>query len=237
VALLQPLLWEYFFTGGKMEPNFQKANEFFASLDASKIKDYSAYWETLRPKNPSEVFQRYLFAFCSVHTTFAGNISGYNAIKDYSVWKDDRARLLQLLTTAKCGLQNGRTENIWNFAEQFWANSSEYQLPRRRHLATRNEITDKIRGLGIAKVAFALELTEPNGARVLCGDIHQLRLYGIPTCKYNSVAERTAYHRMEIHWLRKCAASKVPPYIARCLFWDELQGHPDSRYWSHVFEG
>jgi hypothetical protein len=28
----------------------------------------------------------------------------------------------------------------------------------------------------------------------------------------------------------------LPPYIARCIYWDRKQEKSDSRYWSHVLE-
>ena len=89
----------------------------------------------------------------------------------------------------------------------------------------------------MAKVSFALEMIHPNFARVLCGDVHQLRLYSMEHLTYNKSKQGTQkYKRMEQHWSVNCGKLKVPSYIARCVYWDALQEKDDSRYWSYVLE-
>jgi hypothetical protein len=95
----------------------------------------------------------------------------------------------------------------------------------------------KISGIGLAKVSFALEMIHPNEARVLCGDIHQLRLYDMESLKYNKSRSGTdLYKKMERHWMVNCGKLGVPSYIARSIYWDDLQKKEDSRYWSFVLE-
>jgi hypothetical protein len=89
----------------------------------------------------------------------------------------------------------------------------------------------------LAKVSFALEMIHPNEARVLCLDVHMLRLYDMEHLKYNkSNTGIKQYKKAEQHWSINCGKNKIPSYVARCAYWDHLQGKDDSRYWSFVLE-
>lgn len=218
-------------------PDYGPARNFFKSINPDIAKQYSEYWESVAPKNDYECFQRYLFAFCSVHTTFKGNINGYLAIKDYNAWADNHDKLLELLKESKAGLQNNRAKYIAQFSRQYWADPKRFRFTsKKNHVSKRDEIAGRISGLGLAKVSFALEMIHPNAARVVCGDIHQLRFYGMEECRYNSVAEKKAYRQMENHWVTGATKAGVSSYVARCIFWDRLQGKEDSRYWSFTLE-
>ena len=73
-----------------------KPDQFFASfkeLHSHKVEAYKQYWETLKPLTNEDIFRRYLFAFCSVHTTWEGNIKGYLAIRDFIYWRYNRKDL------------------------------------------------------------------------------------------------------------------------------------------------
>ena len=214
-----------------------KADEFFKEFPRDKIKAYKEYWESVRPQNHGDIFRRYLFAYCSVHTSWQGNCRGYNAIKNYEEWIDDQETLLDKLKHSGVGLYNNRTKYIWNFSEQFWKNPKDFYLTTKKyHVKKRDAIVDKIIGLGMAKVSFALEMIHPNECRVLCGDVHVLRLYGMEHLTYTNKAGAEMYKKMERHWSVSCGKNKVPSYIARSLYWDGVQGKEDSRYWSYTLE-
>jgi thermostable 8-oxoguanine DNA glycosylase len=215
-----------------------KADEFFTNFPREKIVSYKEYWESVRPQNTADIFRRYLFAYCSVHTTWKGNCSGYQAIKNFNEWIDDQEILRQKLATSGVGLHNNRTKYIWNFSQQFWQNPKDFYLTTKKyHVRKRDSIVDRIMGLGMAKVSFALEMIHPNECRVLCGDVHQLRLYNMEHLTYNKSREGTKkYKQMEQHWSVNCGKLKVPSYIARSIYWDALQKKEDSRYWSYVLE-
>lgn len=208
------------------------------NLSTQKIKEYSDYWSSIAPQNDYERFQRYLFAFCSVHTTFAGNVSSYLAIKNYNEWAGKPDTLLNLLKNSKGGLHNNRTKFIMQFAQQFWnAPKDFYFTSKKGHIKKRDEIVSKIKGLGLAKVSFALEMIHPLDARVVCGDVHHLRMYGVEGLDYNnSTSGYKVYRQMENHWIRSSHAKGASSYVARCIFWDKLQSKPDSRYWSYTLE-
>lgn len=222
----------------KTELNKTKADIFFETFPRDKVVKYKEYWESVRPQNNDDIFRRYLFAYCSVHTTWKGNCAGYNAIKNFNEWIDDKDTLREKLHKSGVGLHNNRTNYIWDFSEKFWANPKDFYLTTKKyHVKKRDSIVSKISGIGLAKVSFALEMIHPNEARVLCGDVHQLRLYDMETLKYNKSRSGTdLYKKMERHWMVNCGKLGVPSYIARSIYWDDLQKKEDSRYWSFVLE-
>ena len=109
-----------------------KADEFFKNFPKDKVVAYKDYWETVRPKNNDDIFRRYLFSFMSVHTTWKSNVNGYNAIKNFSDWMDDKETLREKIKNSGCGLYNNRTKFIWDFKDQFWANPKDfYKNPKK----------------------------------------------------------------------------------------------------------
>jgi len=215
-----------------------RADSFFQSFTMDKVEAYKNYWESVRPNNLDDIFRRYLFAYCSVHTTFQGNVKGYLAIKNFHEWIGDKETLRSKLHKSGVGLHNNRTNYIWDFKDKFWANPKNFYFTTKKgHVKKRDSILGKINGIGLAKISFALEMIHPNEARVLCGDIHQLRLYGMDDLKYNkSNSGISEYKKMESHWMINCGKLGVPSYIARSIYWDALQEKEDSRYWSFVLE-
>ena len=80
-------------------------------------------------------------------------------------------------------------------------------------------------------------MIDPLFARVLCGDVHHLRAYGMADLKYTkSKVGVGKYKAMEQHWIENCQRLNVPSYIARCIMWDEIQKQPDSDYWGYVLK-
>jgi thermostable 8-oxoguanine DNA glycosylase len=215
-----------------------KADIFFENFPTDRVVAYKEYWESVKPQNIDEIFRRYLFAYCSVHTTWQGNVKGYNAIKNFSEWVDSQDILREQLHKSGVGLHNNRTKYIWDFSRKFWANPKDFYLTTKKgHIKKRDSIVSKINGIGLAKVSFALEMIHPNEARVLCGDVHMLRLYDMEHLKYNKSRSGTnSYKKAERHWVVNCGKLRVPSYIARSIYWDNIQKKDDSRYWSYVLE-
>lgn len=217
--------------------NTSKADEFFRNFPKDKVVKYKEYWESVRPQNVEDIFRRYLFAYCSVHTTWQGNVKGYNAIKNFNEWISNEQILLDKLHKSGVGLHNNRTKYIWDFSQKFWANPKDFYLTAKKyHVKKRDMIVDKIKGISQAKVSFGLETCHPNECRVLCLDVHMLRLYGMENLKYKTGTGLREYKKAERHWMINVGKLKVPSYIARCIYWDALQNKEDSRYWSYVFE-
>jgi hypothetical protein len=95
----------------------------------------------------------------------------------------------------------------------------------------RNRIEKNIKGLGLAKSSFAIEMIYPSEAEVVCLDTHLFKAYGLDQVKH-----RKKYDLLENHWVKNSVKKDLPSYIARCIYWDRKQEKTDSRYWSHVLE-
>ena len=215
-----------------------KADEFFKNFPKDKVVAYKDYWETIRPKTDEDIFRRYLFAYMSVHTTWESNVKGYQAVKNINEWIDNKEILLEKIKNSGVGLHNNRTKYIWAFKDQFFANPKNYMITSKKyHVKKRDDIVDKIHGLGAAKTSFALEMSSPNECRVVCLDIHLLRLYNCDQLKYNKSRSGTKiYKDIERHWSINCGKVGVPCYIMRSLYWNMLQGKENCRYWSFCLE-
>jgi hypothetical protein len=212
-----------------MNPAIEAAFE-FSNTDAVRYVDY---WEQLTARTSSDLFRRFLFAFMSVHTTWESNVNGYQAIRDYKNWLGNRHGLRDRIAVVGAGLHNNRARYIDDFSESYWADPQWWRrAPRESWRVYRDRLEKKVVGLGPAKVSFALEIAYPLEAEVLCLDVHMLRLYG----KRTQSLRAGEYERYEADWLGRCHAAEMPSFIVKQMHWDALQGRPDSRYWSHVFE-
>ncbi len=206
----------------------------FSGYTNSEACRYVYYWDQLSARTPAQLFQRFLFAYCSVHTTWEGNVKGYQAIKEYQAWLDQHEGLRTRLVRSGVGLHNNRARWIGDFAALFWSDPGRFQRGVRESWpAYRDRLEASITGLGQAKVSFALELAYPLEAEVVCLDVHMLRLYG----RKDQDLKVNVYERLEHDWVSRARAAGLPSYIVKQIHWDRLQGKPDSRYWSHVLEG
>ena len=209
----------------------------FNGISAAEVKRYTRYWKSVAPKNTDDVFRRWLFAYTSIHTNWEGNVRGYNAIKNFHEWENDKALLKQKLIDARCGLYNNRTEFIWKFKEQFFGNPQAFLKSRdEQWVDVRNRLTKVCHGIGIAKVSFTLEMCFPDKAEVVCLDTHMIQLYDLGLQKFDAGKGKILYEAHERDWIERSSKIGASPYIARCIFWDKKQNQQDSRYWSHVLE-
>lgn len=214
-----------------MTPGVIDAFQNYRNCDAVR---YVNYWDGLTARTPAQLFRRFLFAYCSVHTTWEGNVNGYRAIENFEAWKGDKPSLRGALLRSGVGLHNNRAEWIDQFSEDFWSDPSRFtRQVRESWPAYRDRLEAAITGLGPAKVSFALELAFPLEAEVLCLDVHMLRLYGV---RDQSKLKAGQYQRLEADWVARARAIELPSYIVKQIHWDRVQGKPDSRYWSHVLE-
>jgi hypothetical protein len=218
--------------GISRKPKYDKVEKFFCGLNRVEIDEYRAYWESVTPTNKSELFKRWLFAFMSVHTSYKSNVTGYNAIKDWEDWIVDRPKLGKLIKDSGVGLHNNRLKFISKFADDFWDNTKEFTKSSEENWTSyRNRLMKRVLGLGPAKTSFSLEMCFPNEAFITCLDTHLFQAYGLDQAK-----DLRQYDKIEQHWLDMSRMWNIPPYIARCIFWDKKQGKTDSRYWSYILE-
>lgn len=215
-----------------MTPAVERCFIDYRNCDAVRYVDY---WEGLTARTPAQLFRRFLFAYCSVHTTWEGNVRGYQEIKEFTHWLDNHEGLRTRLVQSGVGLHNNRARWIDAFARDYWSDPASYRRqPREAWCSYRDRLENRVKGLGPAKVSFALELAFPLEAEVLCLDVHMLRLYGVTD---QSKVRVHQYEALEHDWVSRSRAAGLPPYIVKQIAWDRLQGKPDSRYWSYVLEG
>ena len=211
----------------------------FSTKHQTKISSYEEYWKSISPTNSNEIFKRWLFAYTSIHSTWQSNVRSYNHIKNFEQWKNDKSKLAELLFLSKSGLQNQRTENIWDFKNKFFDNPDSFiKSTSESWVDLRNRLAQNLKGIGLAKVSFALELCYPNNVEIVCLDVHMLRALKMNEQGYraDSKKEIAEYMTGENVWVEKSKRIETSPYITRCLYWDILQGHKNSRYWSSCLE-
>lgn len=213
------------------------AASFLSSVDGARLQAYAEYWDRLAPSDDWETFQRWLFAYASVHTTWESNVSLFNAIKGCE-WLGDKEALRQRIIESRAGLHNNRAEFIIDFADKFWSNPGRFAYdPNIPWFDFRRQVDKSIRGLGRAKIAFAYEMIYPSSVQLVCLDTHILQLYGYaPSLISSNHIKDRDFESIEQHWIATCSQRKIPPALARFMYWDNKQGKPNSRYWSYVLE-
>lgn len=210
------------------------ATQALESIPPQALVPYHDYFDSLRPKSDEELFRRGLFAHASVHTTWQKNVDMYALLWDLG-WRTSRADLKARLAESRAGLTNNRTKYIWEFNQRFWADPSFYRKKGGESwVEFRGRVEKATIGLGHAKTSFFIEMTYFQDARVVCGDTHQLQLFGL---KGNQSPGRRIMDQVESHWVAECERLNLPPVTARWYLWDRKQNRPDSRYWSYVLEG
>ncbi len=216
----------------------KRAEHIVESFTDAEITEQTVYWRKMTPDCHLERFRRWLFAFMSVHTSWEGNCTGFLAIRDHWEWAFDKKKLLPLLESSGAGMHNNRAQFITDFAIDYFRNSDEFMPgPGETWETCRNRLVRRVTGLGIAKVSYALEMSDPLNADVMCCDVHQLRLYDLGPGDVGSSGDRyDVFRSAEAHWVRVCRERGVAPYVGRNIMWNRLQGQPDCRFWSHVLE-
>lgn len=216
-------------------PAFHRAEELLSSIQRETVDRYSRYWQSITPTTPAQILNRWLFAFCSVHTTWEANLRAYRAVASVPAAElIDQRRVFDLLRPTGCGLWNVRTTGISRFVTSYLHNPDHWKRKRPESQATwRDRLVLGLTGLGMAKTSFVIEMLQPLRSRVLCIDTHVLQWYGLAV---GVKLSQTVYHRIEQHWIDQCRRRKIPPALARHVIWDSRQGRTLSSYWSHVFE-
>ena len=208
--------------------------DYINSIPETTITTYTDYWKTITPTNNQDYFNRWRFAFLSVHTTWKSNVKAYIEF-DKAAAHTDKQQVQQLITYTKVGLIKMRTEGMWKFQNDYWADPQKWRKqPAENWDAFRDRTMNQCHGLGFAKSAFAIELCYPNECEITCLDTHMLQLYEYDSKRGTPGAAK--YKEMEQHWVEVCRAKAIPPFMARNIYWDKVQAQTNTRYWSHVFE-
>lgn len=194
--------------------------------------NYKKYFkEVIKPKTKMDIYNRFIFAFCSVHTTWQNNLKGYEILKNNK--ETDKIILKEKIKKSSLGMYNVRSQAISEFTKKFNTNYKQFTKRSNESWQTYAERLEKnIYGLGFAKVRFAIELLYPNSAKICCVDTHVIQLHKQNPNKMN----KTLYKKIEKGHLNRAKLKKISPVQLRWEFWDKKQGYTDSRYWTYVFE-
>lgn len=216
---------------------FENVEKKIRQLDFSQVPKYQHYFKTIKPLTKEDVLRRGLFALASVHTTYQSNVNLYAALWDLK-WIGDPELLRNRIVQSRAGLTNNRTKFIMDFAALFLQFPSLFEHKASEPwYATRDRIESNVKGLGMSKSAFMLELVYLEDCRSVCMDVHMLRLFGVDTADVAKVTKSDMV-RMETYWDMLSRELGVSPTLLRWLYWDSaVQRKSDSRYWSHVLEG
>ena len=207
----------------------KRVRDFFNSIENHEIDTQINYWRMKAPQTPQDIKNRWVFAYTSVHTTWESNVAQYNLLKDQSL--SNLSALTYKLTLSRGGMQNQKAYGIYHF-DINWKQRAEMFLNTASCLrGHRDYLAKELIQINYAKVSFALEMCNPLTANVVCLDRHILDLYGHDKEK---APGKLLYHRMENYWLHLSRERDVPPYIARCIYWDRAQNQSDSHYWAKV---
>lgn len=193
--------------------------------------DYKKYFNSIKPAGEVAIFNRFLFAFLSVHTSWKSNVRAYEIMKGNVDWSEEQIN--KLLRASGVGLYNNRTRFISAFTKDYKSRPGWYLKKRNeRWTEYRDRLEREILGLGRAKTSFAIELVYPNAAWITCVDVHIARLCGEDPNKLN----RTAYLRAEQTLIERAKLKRIMPSQYRWEYWDKNQGYENPRYWSYCLE-
>lgn len=208
-------------------------DNFFSTIDYEKAKSYQVYWNSIKPKDNSESFKRWLFALCSIRTTWKQNVRGYQALSKDLSWMLDPAVLQKTVENTKIGLTKVRVKALWGISRHY-INDQDIFIKNNESWPTyRDRLATRLYGIGKAKTAFAIEMLYPLEAEVSCLDIHMLKAL---SWNKTSQPSNKDYDLLEQDWISRCKAVNVPSPIARHMYWDTLHKQKDSRYWSFCLE-
>ena len=105
-------------------------DSFIDGLTYGKVKDGTDYWEGIKAKNDVDYFKRWIFAFCSIHTTWENNVKGYEYLTNDMSWTISKDRLLEMINQSSLGLTTMRYKALWDFARKFRANPQQFYKKR-----------------------------------------------------------------------------------------------------------
>jgi len=209
-------------------------DKFLGNLSAGALTKNTEYWDSLTIKNHFECFQRWVFAICSVHTTWESNVRGYEHLMSDLSWTLSKEGLEEKIKTSGLGMYHRRNRGLWELVEGFRANPNEfYKQDDETWIEARNRLVGRIFGLGYAKTTFAITLSFPTQAQLVCLDVHILRFMGYDK---DGTPNKQFYLDMEQKWLDTCAKYKINPAVAREMYWDRVQNRRSPRYWSYCLE-
>ena len=216
-----------------MHINTQIVESFFDSIPRTLVDRYVDYWGAMGAKRDHDFLSYGLFALLSVRMSMEKNIDAYKALCKFD-WVDVED-ISQRLESLRTGFHKTRAVAVDKYYQQFRDAVNELKKPDNMSWSDYRDKLTKIRGLGLAKSSFAVEIKYPLDCDVVCLDTHMLTFY--TGAKNQPTPAPTIYKELERHWVRESRKRDIPPAIARHIYWDQTRNEQDhSRAWSHVLE-
>ncbi len=208
------------------------AATYINNVDTEKAIQDLNYWRGLQlSSNETRLRNTYLFSLASPRTSWRQNVRAFLAIQALTT-TFTQAEARDALITAKCGTYIDKARYMTDFNNKFCHNPRQFEVyPYESFAEARKRIKPFILGLGLAKLAFVFEMAYPDQDEVTCLDTHILKLYG-----FSGSLSKSNYLQMESHFAQRCRQHGLPCGSVRNLYWNQIHGQEDTRYWSHVLE-
>lgn len=202
---------------------------FFPTINQEEKTRYLNDWQSITPKSNQQHINRYRFAYCTVHTSWANSVDQYNAIKRTNE-NTSYNSLHRMLKNSAGGMYQIKATGINNL-QSMWINNRKMFNPDKNNWQSwRTKLSKNLKRLGLAKTSFAIEMIRPLDAQIICIDRHMFKAFGWEnvdkSCSYNQ------YKYYEDYWCELSNSYKIPPVISRNIFWDKIQNQTSSMYWA-----
>ncbi len=223
---------------GKFRVQWKRVENLLGAIAKRKalLKSYEDYWLKLRPDTSERYMDCWVFSAMSYLNTWQNNVSAYRHLKSlgYPLHRLGQQTLLDEVKKSGCGIYQRRFDSIWDADQLIWHNPGQmYQKPNESLPAFRARLRANVRGLGMAKISFVIEMLYPTSQEVVCLDRHGLRAYGLSD---GASVTQSLYEDLEAHWCSTCKDLNIAAPLARHIMWDQLRKKWSTRYWSYILE-
>ncbi len=194
---------------------------------ARTLPRYVGYVEEMaQPITPERVYWRLVFSIISVNTAFAPNELAYRQLRQRGGlpvrWRTLAEWLARVHADGRVIMYAGQKAGyLKEFQADFERDSSPFMPNGDGSVGWRDRL-QSIRGLARAKASFAVCLSDPLGADVMCIDRHMARLLLGYTPKE---IKRAEYDRAEREILALARGVNAPAFAVQWCLWDAQRGH------------
>lgn len=188
---------------------------------------YVGYVEEMaQPITPERVYWRLIFSLLSVHTAFAANELAYQQLRQRGGLPVRGRTLAEWLARVHVDgtviqFAGRKAGYLKGFQAAFERDSYPF-MPNGDGSEGWRDRLQSIRGLARTKASFAVCLSDPLGAEVVCIDRHMARLL----LGYNPKSvKRADYDRAENEILALARGVDAPAFAVQWCLWDAQRGH------------
>lgn len=194
---------------------------------ARTLPRYVEYVERMaQPITPDRVYWRLIFSILSVHTAFAANELAYQQLRRLGGLPVRWRTLTDWLTRVHVDstviqFAGQKASYLKEFESDFKRDSYPF-MPNGDGSEGWRDRLQGIRGLARTKASFAVCLSDPLGAKVVCIDRHMARLL----VGFNPKGiKKGDYDRAEHEILALSRGQNAPAFAVQWCLWDAVRGH------------